>query len=264
MTHSPVSDTEQFEVALTTQVRSYLSTYRFWAMLGLVLAIGGGISLYLAARGAGFVAHHFLTATDYIGAILVFVAFLAIVVGAFFGGDAISTDFGTKTGYYILAQPVKRSVLLSGRYVAAFLVSSGIVAVYYLIAMVGGIGFFSFGAVPWESFGLSFLLALLLTAGVLSFAFSLSSLSRSPAIGLVITIIVLLVGLSIIDDVVTAVAGTSSLWFSILYAAGAIPGMVTQGISGTTPPVWQATAISAVYAVGFAAVAYVLYQREET
>ncbi|MCW6167478.1 MAG: hypothetical protein LVQ64_03415 [Thermoplasmatales archaeon] len=73
-----------------------------------------------------------------------------------------------------------------------------------------------------------------------------------------------MVGLSIIDNVVTAIAGTGSLWFSILYAADAISGMVTQGISGTTPPVWQAAAISAVYTVGFAAVAYVLYQREET
>ncbi len=264
MTQPTVSDAEQFKVALGTQLRSYLSTYRFWAMLGLVLAVGGGITIFLAIHGPAYVQHRFATSTDYIGAILGFVAFLTIIVGAFFGGDAISTDFGTKTGYYVLAQPVKRSIILSGRYAAALLVSAGIITVFYVITLIGGIGFFSFGAVPWEALALSYLLAILLVAGVLSFAFCLSSISRSPAIGLVITIVVLLIALDIVDGIVGTFVGTADLWFSILYAADTISTMVTLGISAAVPAVWESAAICAVYAVGFSIGAYYLYQREET
>lgn len=268
MTQELVSDFDQFKVAVATQARSYFSTYRFWAMLGLVLAIGGGITIYLAFHRGAFGHAGFATSPAYLGSILGFISFLAIVVGALFGGDAISTDFGTKTGYYILAQPVKRSVLLSGRYAAALLVSGGIVALFYVIALIGGVGFFSFGAVPWGNVGESFLLAMLVTAGVLSFAFCLSAVSRSPVIGLVVTIIVLLVGLNIVDSVLGSFAGPGVLWYSILYAARTVSTTVAPAVTGVAataaPPLWQAAAISAVYAVGFYIVAHVLYYREET
>ncbi len=199
-----------------------------------------------------------------------FVTFLAIVTGAFFGGDAISTDFGTKTGYYMLAIPVRRSVVLAGRYTAAFLVSMLAFAIFYGFGLYGGIAFYSFSEVPWANLAYSFLLAGLLILGILSFAFCLSSASKSPAIGLVVTIIVLLVVFNIVDGLVRAFVGANWLWYSIYYAAGSVADIITggsgTGIAGATPgpPLWEAITIMVAYAVGFFALANVLYNREET
>lgn len=271
MTHVMLDDWHQFRVAVKTQIQFYMRTYRFWLILGIILAIGGGISIALTIKGAGWVHSNFgATATDYIGGLVGFVTFLAIVTGAFFGGDAISTDFGTKTGYYMLATPVRRSVLLSGRYVAAFLVSMLAFAIFYGFALYGGFAFYSFGSIPWENLAFSYLLAGGLILGILSFAFCLSSSSKSPAIGLVVTIIVLLVVFNIVDGLVRAFVGASWLWYSIYYASGSVADILTgsggTGIAGATagPPLWEAVAIMIGYTAGFFGLAYILYDREET
>jgi ABC-type transport system involved in multi-copper enzyme maturation permease subunit len=243
-------------------------------IFGIVLAVGGGLSIALTIKGGAYVQGVFGTsAAGYVAGLLGFVSFLAIVIAAFFGGDAISTDFGTKTGYFMLAMPVRRSVLLSGRYAAALATSIIALLVFYGFALYGGIAFYSFGSVPWGYLGLSFALSVLLVAGVLSFAFCLSATSKSPAIGLVVTIVVLLVAFSIVDGVVGRLAGQDYLFFSILYAANVISQVVVSGfntfvvggvLGGGTPALWEGIAIMASYAVLFFGLAHVLYSREET
>lgn len=266
-----LEDWQQYQVSVKNQIQFYMRTYRFWLILTIILLIGGGISIALTIKGADWVHSNFgMTATDYIGGLVGFVTFLAIVTGAFFGGDAISTDFGTKTGYYMLSQPVRRSVLLAGRYTAAFLVSMLAFAVFYGFALYGGIAFYSFSEIPWANLALSFLFAALLILGILSFAFCLSASSKSPAIGLVVTIIVLLVVFNIVDSLVRAFLGANWLWYSIYYASGSVADIITggsgTGIAGGTagPPYWESIAIMLGYAVGFFLLAYVLYDREET
>ncbi len=260
-----IRDWDQFLVSLKTQVRSYLYTYRFWVILGIMLAVGGGISIAFTIKGVAWVHSNFgQNAADYVGGELGFISFLAIVTGAFFGGDAISTDFGTKTGYYMLAQPVRRKVLLAGRYAAALLVSVGMFAIFYLFAIYGGTYFYSFGSIPWANLGLSFLFGALLVAGILSFAFALSATSRSPAIGLVLTIIVLLVVFNIADGLVARFAGSQYVVYSILYASNIVSTVITDGLSASNPALWVGLVIMAAYTVLFLAISLILYQREET
>jgi ABC-type transport system involved in multi-copper enzyme maturation permease subunit len=259
-----LSDWDQFKVAAWNQVQGYYRTYRFWIIMAIILAIGGGFTIAFLVKGTAWVHSSFgATSSDYLAGTLGFISFLAIVTGAFFGGDAISTDFGTKSGYFTLALPVRRSVLLAGRYTGAFLVSMFAMAVFYAIDLFGGIYFYSFGSVPWLNFGLSYAITALFVLGILSFAFCLSSLSKSPAIGLVITILVLLVVFNIVDGLVRVLIGSQYLVYSILYADGAI-GSVIGGISASSPPVWEASIIMAVYAVLFIAIALALYHRAET
>lgn len=271
MTHRVLDDWHQFLVAVKTQIQFLMRTYRFWVIFAIIILIGGGISIGLTIKGASWVHSAFgATATDYIGGVAGFVTFLAIVTGAFFGGDAISTDFGTKTGYYMLAIPVRRSILLAGRYTAAFLVSLFAFAIFYGFALYGGLAFYSFGSVPWQNFAYSFLLAAGLILGILSFAFCLSASSKSPAVGLVVTIIVLLVVFSIVDSIVSSFVGSNWLWYSIYYASGSVADVITggmaTGIAGRTtgPPLWESISIMVGYAVGFLLLAYFLYDREET
>lgn len=273
MTHPVRDDWHQFKVAVRAQTWSYLRTYRFWVIFGIILAIGGGISIGLTIKGAGWVQDTFgASPSNYLAAILGTTSFLAIVIAAFFGGDAISTDFGTKTGYYMLALPIRRSVLLAGRYAAALLTSIIAMLVFYGFALYGGIAFYSASNLPWGFLGVSFGLSILLVAGVLSFAFCLSATSKSPAMGLVVTIVVLLVGFTIVDAFVQRFAGQDYLAYSILYAANVVTQVILNGAStfqpggplgGGAPALWEGISIMVGYAVLFYGLAYVLYDREE-
>ncbi|MEM0129338.1 MAG: ABC transporter permease [Thermoplasmata archaeon] len=265
MTFPEVPDFGQFRTAVKSQILSYVNTYRFWVIFGIVLAVGGGIDIAFTIKGAAWVQANFgPQAYGYVAAETSFLPFLAIVTGAFFGGDAISTDFGTKTGYYMLAQPVRRSILLTGRYVAALLVSAGVFAIFYLFTIYGGSAFYAFSSIPWANLALSYLFSILLILGILSFAFTLSATSRSPAIGLVVTIIILLVVFNIADGLVIRFAGSQYVVYSILYASGIISGVVAAGLPTTGPTIPVGIAIMVVYAVLFFVVAQALYHREET
>lgn len=265
MTQETASDWDQFKVAVRTQVAGYYRTSRLWIILGIILAIGGGFTIAFLIKGTPWV-HSALggDAVGYVGALLSFISFLAIVTGAFFGGDAISTDFGTKSGYFMLALPVKRRVLLGGRYAAAFLVSLALMTLYFGFAVLGGAYFYSFASVPWFNVGIAYLLDAFLLLGILSFAFCLSAVSKSPAIGLVVTILVLLVVFNIVDGVIGTLVSNQYVLWSILFAAGAIPGVVRDGLATGSPAVWQSTIIIALYTIIFLAIALVLYDREET
>lgn len=265
MAREVISDWNQFRVAVRTQISGYFRTSRFWIILGIILAIGGGFTIAFLIKGSDFVHGAFGHETvGFIGGLLGFISFLAIVTAAFFGGDAISTDFGTKSGYFTLALPVKRRVLLGGRYAAAFLVSLGLMTLFFGFAVLDGIYFYSFTSVPWFNLGIAYLLTILLLLGILAFAFCLSSVSKSPAIGLVVTIIVLLVVFTIVNGVLVSLVGNQYSVWSILFAAGAIPGVVQSGLATISPSVWQSAVISILYTVIFLAIALVMYDRAET
>lgn len=265
MAREIISDWTQFRVAVRTQLRGYVQTSRFWIIFAIILAIGGGITIAFVIKGGVFVHGAFgSSATAYISGLLGFVSFLAIVTAAFFGGDAISTDFGTKSGYFTLALPVKRRILLSGRFVAALGVSLLLMAIFFGFALFGGIYFYSAATVPWFNLGLAFLLDLLLLLGILAFAFCLSSVSKSPAIGLVVTILVLLVVFNIVDAIIGGLVGSQYILWSILYAASVIPTTVEYGLATGSPAIWQSTIIMSLYTVIFLTIALVLYDRAET
>src|SRR5208282_4780291 len=106
---------------------------------------------------------------------------------AFFGGDALSVDFSTGAGYYMLVLPIRRPVLLAGRYAAASLVTLAIVGVYYLFGAAGAVYFFGAPNVPWGLLLESLGVAVLFSLAALSVAFCVSAFVRSPAAGILIT-----------------------------------------------------------------------------
>jgi len=200
-----------------------------------------------------------------------------VIVGAFIGGDALAMDFGSGTGYFMLVLPVRRIVLLLGRYAAAFLASFALILVYYAISLGGAVWFYGLVGLPWvdivESMGLAAVFAL----AVLAAAFLFSSFFRSPAISIVATILVLFLAFDIVDGILSVT--TVEPWFSILYAGQAIalvfesqphmtsiaaPGRVHLTITTWHPYVWEGCAIMIVYLVACLALSAVIYQFKES
>jgi ABC-type transport system involved in multi-copper enzyme maturation permease subunit len=183
-------------------------------------------------------------------------------------------DFGSGTGYFMLVLPVRRTVLLLGRYAAAFLAAFALLLVFYTVSLFGAGWFYGLGAIPWvevvESVGLAALFAL----AVLATAFLFSAFFRSPAISMVVTILVLFLAFDIIDGVL-AITSVEP-WFSLLYA-GEAPALVFESqphltisppISGVTihswnPYVWEGAVIMLGYFVIALVLSVVLYHYKE-
>jgi ABC-type transport system involved in multi-copper enzyme maturation permease subunit len=262
----------QWLTAVRRQLRFYRKTWRFVGLLGFVLLIGVvGTVLSIAYNDSG------TGAGDYFSGIAGNLPTFGIIVCAFIGGDAIAMDFGSGTGYFTLVLPVRRIVLLLGRYAAAFLASFALLLVFYAFGLFGDAWFYGVAAIPWlavaESIGLTGLFAL----ATLSTAFFFSSFFRSPAVSMVVTILVLFLGFVILDGALSVT--TVEPWFSLLYAGGAIAlpfegqphesvlnTMGSRGLSLHTwnPYLWEGALIMLAYFVAFLVISCLLYQYKES
>jgi len=267
----PASDA-QWLTAVRRQLRFYRKTWRFVGLLIFVLIISvAGTAISIAYDSAGS------SAGDYLYSLTSSVPVFGIIVCAFIGGDAIAMDFGSGTGYFMLVLPVRRIVLLLGRYAAAFLASLALLLVFYAFGLFGDVWFYGIAAVPWAAFVGSIGLAALFALATLSTAFFLSAFFRSPAISMVVTILVLFLGFDILDGVLAVTAVEP--WFSLLYAGSAValpfegqahetvthlPGRRGLTIHTWFPYVWEGTAIMVAYFVAFLVISAVLYQYKES
>ncbi|HXW66419.1 MAG TPA: ABC transporter permease [Thermoplasmata archaeon] len=268
------TDVQHWWTATRYQLRFYLRTWRFLGLLLFFLIVGGaatGVEIYLNANGG--------SAAAFLASGLGNLGIFGIIIAAFIGGDAIAMDFGSGTGYYMLVLPVRRPAILLGRFAAAFATGLCLVGVYYVISIFGAVYFWGFAGLPWLALGESFLLAVLYGAAVLSTAFFFSSLFRSPAVSIVLTILILFLGFLIVDGVVGADLGYEP-WFSVLYAGGVI-GLVLVGqphyLASTShvggrvitthvwnPYIWEGTVIMLAYFVVFLLLSGVIYQFKES
>ena len=271
------SSVDQWYVVARSQVLHYVRTYRF---LGLVVFVAGVSATWLSllvASGRGLVQINYLNSvseflTDYADSVPLWV----ILAAGFFGGDALSVDFHSGTGYYTLVQPVNRSVLMAGRYASALFVTLAVVFAYDLFGILGATYAFGADAIPWGPMGTSVALTVLFALAAVSVAFCFSALFRAPDAGVVLTILVLFVAMTTLQSV-AQLAGYEP-WWSLDYAGGAIANVLDwQFVAQQTIPIgggqfltsFGATAaegaeIMAGYFVVFFAASAVLYQRKES
>jgi len=265
------SDTAQWITAVRRQLRFYLKTWRFLGLLLFILIVDVSITAVGIAYGMSGT-----SAANYLYGAIGAMPTLGVIVGAFIGGDAIAMDFGSGTGYFTLVLPVRRTVLLLGRYAAAFLSAFALLLVFYAITLFGAGWFYGIAAIPWLSVAESLGLAALFAMAILSTAFLFSAFFRSPAVSMVVTILVLFLAFDIVDGVLT-ITGLEP-WFSILYA-GQVVALVFEGQPHLTttvtpgrahltfhtwsPYIWEGTAIMLVYFVLFLAASIAIYRYKE-
>ncbi len=207
------NDLDQLGTATKFQLRFFLRTYRFIGLALFTLALSlvtpasilyQGVDAYRATT----------TLPHFLASGLSSIGFEVALVAAFFGGDAISTDFGSPTGYFSLVQPVRRSVLLLGRYLGAFLVSLAVTLIY--VAVIFGTGAALFGGLPGTA-ATALGLAVLVVVAYLALAFFLSSLFRRPVVSTIATVLLLWLAFPVVTTFIQT-AGVEP-WFMPDYAA---------------------------------------------
>jgi ABC-type transport system involved in multi-copper enzyme maturation permease subunit len=271
------SDLEHFWIITAHQLGHYLRTNRFYGLLGFVSLIS---ALTLASQVDAGVAtiqlQQLYRSSEYLSNFLVYTGLWVVLAAAFFGGDALSVDFSTGAGYYMLVLPVRRPVLLAGRYAAATLVTLAIVGTSYAFATAGAIYFFGAEQIPWSLLGGSLGIAIVYSLAAVSVAFCISAFVRTPAAGVLITVLALYVGFTTLQSVVEL--ANIEPWFSLSYAGGAMAAILdTDFLHIQTIPlgqqqyytIWVATVaegleIMAAYVAVFLPLSAYLYQRAES
>lgn len=207
------NDLDQLVTATKFQLMFFLRTYRFVGLALFTLALSLINPATVAYEGAAAI-RATTTLPHFLATQLSNIGFEVALVAAFFGGDAISTDFGSPTGYFSLVQPVRRSVLLMGRYLGAFLATLAVTLIY--VAIVYGTAAAVYGTLPGSTFTALGLAVLVITA-YLAIAFFLSSLFRRPVVSTIATVLLLWLAFPVVTTFVQT-AGIEP-WFMPDYAA---------------------------------------------
>ena len=270
------------QVGLQTKYEflNYFRSRRFF----ILLAIGVIIAILLTAivghyRPASFMASSLSFYSSWWGMTATFVVILS---GIFFGGDAISAEFQNKTGYYLVPNPIRRSSIYVGKWVAAFIASSIILAIFAAITIANGA--FYFGAnIPYQ-FAESMAFSWVYLIAVLGFTFMFSSLFKSTSYSILVTAILFLFAFTVIQDLISSLAQIEP-WFILTYGASIIGDVmtvpypahkvITHGFGGaSTNPnapafttfnatVPEGLAIMLIYFIVTAIVGLVLFERKE-
>ena len=255
------------------ELLNYFRSRRFFVLLIIGIVIS---AIFTAVVGYYGIAYLNLTSA------LVFYSFwwgnsitlVVILSGIFFGGDAISGEFQNKTGYFLVGNPLRRSSIYIGKWIAALTASLIIFAIYAAIAV--GNGIYYFGAnIPYQ-FGDSLVFSVLYLIAVLGFTFFFSSLFKSSSMSILVTAILFLFAFSLIELIVSRLAQIEP-WFIITYGAGIIgnvlidPYPLTQSTRGPggrevstfAVSIPQGIAILVGYFVITAVIGLLLFERKE-
>jgi len=214
------------QVAIITryEISNYFRSRRFYILLGIALAISALLTFLVAYYGVGKIATNELTGV--VESILFYSSWwgfsatiLVFFCAVFFGGDAISGEFQNKTGYFLVGNPIRRSSIYIGKWIAALIASLIIIGVFTGIMIANGL--YYFGANVPSQFGESFLFTLVYLIAALGFTFFFSSVFKSSAMSIIVTAILLLFGFSLIDELVTRLVNIEP-WFTLSYGSGII------------------------------------------
>jgi ABC-2 type transport system permease protein len=187
-------------------------------------------------------------------------AYLVVLSGIFFGGEAISGEFQNRTGYFVLPNPVKRSAIYAGKWLAAFVASSIILAAFAAIAVGNGIYYFGLN-VP-EQFGVSLLFSWLYLASALSFTFLLSSVFKSSSFSILVSAILLLFAFSIIQTFIASLAGIEP-WFILTYGSQIIGNVLQFQYPEDSATIPEGLAIMGAYFAATSILGLAVFNRRE-
>ena len=217
------SSMAQVQISMKYTFLEYIRSRRFLIMLIITLIIAALLTIIVAwRRPEGFLVSNLGFYSSWWG---LSVTFVIILAGIFFGGDAISGEFQNKTGYFGIPNPVRRSSIYIGKWLAAFLAATAIFVLYMAITIANGVYYSAtiagFGtALPYQ-FAESLLFAWFYLAAVMGLAFFFSSLFKSSSISILVTVILLLFGFTLIQELVSDLVGIEP-WFVLTYGAGII------------------------------------------
>ncbi|MFX1400321.1 MAG: hypothetical protein ACFE8V_03630 [Promethearchaeota archaeon] len=266
----PIFDTIVFEI------KKQRKKFYFFLAVAVLVALLVGYLLHLIP---GYLLPD--TQAEYFSNGLTFISFLTLFAACLFFSGIICSEFNKRTGFIVFPK-INKYKLILGKYLGNLIIVAFIVTVYYFF--LGLLGFFYYGGPINIRIFYSYCFALLYVITLSSFVTLFSSFLRSETITIIITLIILLIGLNIADQIVTLVFGDaveplysvsylSKLITSILrnpfpnprYVETPFSGMGRSFVFGSwiTPTVEMGTTLLVIYIVVFFTIAALLFKRRQ-
>jgi len=203
------SDVAQVAVVAKYEVLKYLRSARLLGMVAVVVLVILLITALPPLLGDPYPDDADAFANMYAG----YVTLLVIVGATLFAGDAIVSEFQNRTGYLLFPKPVKRWVLLVGKFLASTGAMFLVLLLYYATVLVLGLavtGDFSVLGVE------SLLLAMLYSVAAMSVGYLISSVMKGTTGAQVLTFSLFLFIFNIVTRVLTL--GDVEPWFAVTFA----------------------------------------------
>ncbi|OPY33845.1 MAG: ABC-2 family transporter protein [Methanomassiliicoccales archaeon PtaU1.Bin124] len=269
--HLP-SDIEQVLTVARYDVLKHLRSRR---LLGILVIAALVIVAYMAIPPALGDAYS-KDAREFASGFISMMPTIIVVIATLFAGDAIVSEFQNRTGYLLFPNPVKRSTLYIGKYLAAVALAVFILLVYYglvallTVAVTGGLT---------DKLLYSLGLAVLYACATIALGFLLSSVLKGSTGSLVLTFVLLILIMPMISGILSIAPANSDFLLStagdstIYMMQDPYPQSYTQTIdagAGQTITIgvyyiqpWTAVAVMGIYAVVCFTLGYLAFKRRE-
>ena len=188
-----MTEFEKLRVVVGYEFLKHIRRKRLYVILGLSFAAELAVLILVPVLGEGYPDNVMVMA-----ALLTMGPSLATIGAIFFAGDAIAGEFESKTGYMLFTNPVSRTTLVIGKYLACYAAVILLVIFGYVIVSISLLAIY--GNIPIETLS-SFGLCLLYTGSALSVTFFFSSISKGAMGATVITLVFIMVISPIVESV---------------------------------------------------------------
>ncbi len=188
-----MSEFERLRVVTGYEFLKHIRRRRLYIILGLTLVAELAVLIGLPALMGGYPDNVMVMA-----AMLSIGPSLATIGAIFFAGDTIAGEFESKTGYMLFTNPVRRTTLVMGKYLACYAAVTLLIVFGYAIVCISLLAIY--GNIPIET-AKSFGLCLLFAGSVLSVTFFFSSVSKGAMGATVMTLLFIMVISGIIETV---------------------------------------------------------------
>ena len=147
---------QQVGIVTKYEISNYFRSRRFFILLAIGFAFSAIFTFLVAYYGtSSFGGTELSFYSEWWGRSAPYIVIFSAI---FFGGDAIAGEFQNKTGYFLVGNPIRRSTIYVGKWIAALTASLIIVGIYAVIAILNGIYYFG-ASLPYE-FGESLIFTL--------------------------------------------------------------------------------------------------------
>jgi ABC-2 type transport system permease protein len=267
------SDLKQVVTVARYDVIKHLRSKRLFGLLLIEAAVLVLITVLPSLLGSSYPSDPAVFAQSYAN----FVSVLIVIGATLFAGDALVSEFQGRTGFLLFPNPIKRSSLLAGKYLASLGIMTAALCLFYLIVSLLGLAITGgFSTLILESL----LLALLYSAAALAVGYLISSIMRGSTGALILTFALFFIIFSLVAGMLQV--GGVKPWFIITFAAGTIldilkvpypvdssgsglpaPGAGDISYTNFVPEVGLSIAVMLAYTIISLVLAYVFFRRRE-
>lgn len=212
---------------------------------------------------------------------LTFISFITLFAACLFFSGIICSEFNKRTGFIVFPK-INKYKLIVGKYLGNLILVVFIVAIYYYI--LGLFGFLYYGGPINIRIFYSFGFAVLYVIALSSFVTLFSSFMKNVNITIIITLVILLMGFNIADQIINFIFADA---FEPLYSLAYLSNLITSILlnpfpdpryrveplfggrggftfgSWITPSVFMGTTLLIVYIVAFFVLAAILFKRRQ-